>query len=833
MRSLALTVLCMGFCAGTTIGQQVKKGSTDNIYTIKKQYLYQVLHNPTEAEESENDNELERFDRWFHMAEPRTYPTGNLPRTDMLLRATQQQRAIAKAAKATNTVGPWQPLGPLKVPVNHNGIGRVNCIVIDPIDTSKLYVGSACGGVFISQDGGNTWSSHTDNFPSLSIADIAVNPHNTDTIYAATGDGYGYENGSFNMFWGGLYSAGVMISTNGGASWDTTGLSYQQSNRDMVQRLLIHPNKTNILLAATRNGLKRTTDAGATWTTVDAGHIYSLAFRPDGPDTVYSISNQNLRVSYDAGATWSTLRTNISLTNDRSSIGVTPVAPNAIYVLTANDSLKISHDAGQTFTTTASPESVANFYGYYDRVLAVSPSDSTYVEVSGMNMTKSTNSGATWAALNPGTSVHVDNHAFTFNPQRQATMYTGNDGGISVSYDGGTSWKNISNGLMISQIYSMGCSKQNPNLLICGLQDNGTFTYNGAAWLHRTGGDGMDCAIHPLDDNIQVSSYQNGNFFMSYDKGINFSSLTISSTETGAWLSPVVFDPNNEFVAYFGLKHIFATYDQGGSFVQFPSSPLFTGGAVSMAMSGSSSQTIYAADYGRIYRTTNGGATWTHVTGSSSSLGGAITSIAVDPRDSMLVYITVSGYTAGKKVYKSTVGGVTWTNISGNLPNLPANCIAVDSTTPGALFVGTDMGVFYTDASQTGWTPYSTELPNVIVDKLDVNYTDYKIRAATYGRGVWVTNLKKALPVPNSVASVNNKTAEVTAYPNPTTNSWKLVFANQKPVSYDVTVRDIAGRTVSTTHNADAIDASMLANGVYTIDVVVGENHYTLKAVKK
>lgn len=844
MRLFSLTMLCTFGCIALYGQKPIKSESTDrskanpeNIYSIKKHFLHEILSNPAE-EEGDEDNDLARFNRWFHLAEIRCYPSGNMPRPDALLNARLKAENAAGAHQKQTAATDWQPVGPFNVPSNFNGIGRVNCIVISPNDTNTLYIGTACGGVWISHDGGGHWTSNTDNFPSLSIADIAVNPHNTDTIYAATGDGYGYENGSFNAFWGGLYSAGVMKSNDGGATWNPTGLSYLQTNRDIIQRLLIHPNKTNVLLAATRNGILRTTDGGATWTNVEPGHVYSMALHPTNPDTVYAVNTNSLRVSYNAGATWQTLSPGINPTADRCTIAVSPVAPDAIWILDGNEDLRWSHNGGLTFTTTTSPNTVANFYGYYDRVLAVSPVDSDYVLAYGMKMAKTDDGGITWSELDPLTKVHVDNHAAAINRLHPATIYTGNDGGIAVTRNGGASWTNLGNGLMISQIYQMGTSQQNADIVVCGLQDNGSFTYNGTNWLEKTGGDGMDCAIHPTNDMLQISSYQYGNFFMSYDQGGTFSPLHVS-TETGYWVSPVVFDHNSDQIAYFGLKNIYATYDQGFTFTNITSAipTPFTNGSTSLAIAPSNSQVLYASSFNKLIRTTDGGTTWTTAVGTGTTAlpvsSNAISFIAVDPHNAMRVFVTISGYAATKKVYMSTNGGTNWTNITGTgLPNLPANCIALDTTTPGATFVGTDMGVYYIDSSQTSWTLYHAGLPNVIVDDINISYSNYKVRAATFGRGVWECKLKKDLP-PQSVAPVVTVTPSAGVYPNPTTSSWKLRFPGQKPASYSVKVLDAAGRTVRTEDSPEAIDASALAAGLYTIEVVTGDKHYNIKGIRK
>jgi photosystem II stability/assembly factor-like uncharacterized protein len=807
--------------------------NSENIYTIKKQYLETVLHNPSDKDESGADNDLERFNRWFNFAEPRCYPSGNMPRPDVLLRANEEARQSLGAGQRTSSVSVWQPLGPVNVPAGFFGIGRINCIVIDPIDTSTLYVGAACGGVWISHNGGATWTSNTDNFPSLSVADIAVNPHHTDTLYAATGDGYGYEYANdSSIFWGGLYSAGVMKSTNGGATWNTTGLSYLQSNRDIIQKLLIHPNNPNILLAATRNGIYRTSDAGATWTVVDTGHVFSMAFHPLHPDTVYAINTVNLRVSYNAGLTWQTLYPGMNSSGDRCTIAVSPVSPNSIWVLNDINSLLVSHDLGLTFNYLTSPAAAASFYGYYDRVLGISPGDSTFIISSGMNIGASVDGGYTWNTLDSSAYyIHPDNHAVAFNPGDPSTIYFGNDGGIVVTHDNGNSYTNISNGLMISQVYRMSSSRQTPYLMLAGLQDNATFFNDGTSWLISNGpfGDGMACAIYPGDDNYQIASTQYGNFAISYDGGVTFNPVAIGSA-IGWWTSPVAFDANSPDTIFFGLDDIYASYDGGATLNNLTFTAPFPYGSVSLAVAPSNINVIYAADFGHLLKTTDGGVTWTDITGTlPASL--AITGIAVDYKNSGLVYVTMSGYATGNKVFMSNTGGATWNNISYGLPNIPADCIAVDSSTPGALFVGTDIGAYYTDSTHPGsWAIYNTGLPNVIVDDIEINYTNYKVRAATYGRGIWECNLAKIIP---SLGINALSKAQLKLYPNPATTSWQVVFLDQKQTNYTIKVSDINGAILHTQRNTAIVNAAGYASGAYNIEVIVGQYHYNLKAIKE
>ena len=190
----------------------------------------------------------------------------------------------------------------------------------------------------------------------------------------------------------------------------------------------------------------------------------------------------------------------------------------------------------------------------------------------------------------------------------------------------------------------------------------------------------------------------------------------------------------------------------------------------------------------------------------------------------------MSGYQAGKKVYLSDNGGASWYNISNNLPNLPANCIAVDSSTKGALFVGADMGLYYIDSTMSTWAKYSAGLPNVIVNDIEINYTSCKIRAATYGRGLWECHLPAT---PLSVQTLNNKPAEeIKLFPNPASNAWNVSFSKYKPADYQVKVSDATGRLIYSAQNIASVDISGFASGFYFVDIRFENQHFYVKAVK-
>jgi PKD repeat protein len=153
---------------------------------------------------------------------------------------------------------------------------------------------------------------------------------------------------------------------------------------------------------------------------------------------------------------------------------------------------------------------------------------------------------------------------------------------------------------------------------------------------------------------------------------------------------------------------------------------------------------LYYSVGSNIYKTTDAGQSWTNLSGNGVS--GYITYIAVNPTNPDMLYVSLSGYSAGEKIYKSTDGGASWVNYSGSLPNLPANCVVSQLGTDEGVYVGTDVGVYYRDNTTGDWVPFSLNLPNVIVQELEINYTANKIIAGTYGRGLWSSDLFVSTP---------------------------------------------------------------------------------------
>jgi photosystem II stability/assembly factor-like uncharacterized protein len=724
--------------------QENATGKPENFYDIQKVFNeFWKDRNPA-VEESENGpyGGYQQFKRWEWFMEPRVFPSGEFFDSEILWKEykkekqKQQRINIHPATTAAN----WSFVGPDVVPSNGGGAGRINVVRIDPSNPNKIFAGSANGGLWISTDGGLNWSTSTDFLPSLGIADIAINPRYTDTIFIATGDRDGYASGIPDH-----YTAGILVSGDGGQTWNQTSLSYVQSQTAMMFRLLINPDDPNILLAASNTAIFRSTDAGASWSNVRSGRVNDMEFKTDDVNTVFAASSSTLAVSTDAGATWTNRYTALAGSN-LSLIAVTQANPNVIYFFSATGALKKSTDAGFSWTTMTSPSSIINMsQGWYDLALATSPADANIVMCAagpnvsgGQGFARSTNGGSNWSQV--GTGNHVDHHDLQFEPGNGNVVYNTNDGGIYKSINAGFTWTNISNGIDIKQYYRLGASALTSNYLYAGAQDNGTDRWKTGVWTRVGCCDGMDCLVDYTTDNIAFLSWQNGSFAKTTNGGSSFSNLTLP--DGGAWVTPLIMHPLVHTTLYVGLSDVYKSVT-GGTVWSAISFGLFGSAKItSLAISQTDPNYIAAAIPGKIYATRDGGTTWLNITTGLPVTSAGISGITYSSFDPLKMWVSLSGFAVGKKVYQTTDGGLTWTNISGTLPNIPANCITYQNNSQDALYLGTEFGVYYRDATMSDWISYNTGLPNVIIDELEIQYGSInKIRAATFGRGIWESDL--------------------------------------------------------------------------------------------
>ncbi|MGB1306645.1 MAG: VPS10 domain-containing protein, partial [Flavobacteriales bacterium] len=593
-----------------------------------------------------------------------------------------------------------------------------------------------------------------------------IDPTNTDIMYIITGDRDADD----------TYAYGLMKSTDGGESWNSTGLSFNINSAYRGNRILINPNNTNILIVSTRKSgygeTFRSTDGGQNWELVLQGpNLISMEFNPTNSNHIYAVTTGTSKYyrSFDNGVTWSNATNDSGLPNSgntRAVVAVTPANPNVVYILYSAGGggfggLYKSTDGGYNFTLQSNSPNIlswevdgsgADGQGTYDLALAVSPTNEDIVFTGGINIWKSTNGGVDfnisshWYGADGTEYVHADQHMLKYNPAN-GILYSGNDGGLYKTEDNGIFWTDISDDLQITQFYKIGISQTNYGLLLGGTQDNGTLRCNSENdWDAVRGGDGMECAVDPTDPSIMYSEVYYGAISISTNGGQNWDD--IAPDTDGAWITPYEIDQNNPSRIVIGYENVYESLDYGSNW-EMISGTFNNSGNIDVIALSTNSDVIYISETEEIYKTIDGGQNWTNI--SSSLPNNTVTDIAIHPSDENRVWITFSGYSNGNKVFYSSDGGTNWTNISDDLPNLPANCILFYPPNE-TLFAGTDIGVFYKDSSMTNWEYFNQGLPNVIVTELEYHINSNSLFAGTYGRGVWATNLPSTVP---PVASFN------------------------------------------------------------------------------
>ena len=755
-----------------------------------------------EEADGENGEEVLRREEWFMFR--RSYPFAEPPadgrrlawesrprrdkgdggEPDLLAAGTQGWRAIGPA--------PTTPAFP-----NNWGLtsGRINSIAISPANPQLVLVGASTGGIWRSTDGGANFAPVSDAQVDLAVGSIAFSRSNPAIVYAGMGDVYN-----------GYLGTGVLKSTDAGATWtrvnnttlpspgSTVKIEVDPTNANrvyLVQYLQYNGNTTNTTFAS---GVFVSTDGGVNWTRTFAGLVRDLAIKPNDPNTLFigarrvdapSVGVPGLFKSIDGGNTWlqvyaspfgaytNTVRTDLR-------IGVTPAAPDTVYIFTgetlspsaAELRVEVSTDAGLTWTNRGATGVDSGQFGY-NAYVAVDPSNPNTLYVGTRDVYKSTDGGQTWSSVtnnyvfNPttntfgyspfGSRAHPDQHAFAFAPNDPNTIYIGNDGGISKSTNGGATFQSLNASLALTQFVGLAMHPTDATRTYGGAQDNGTQarTAGGSGWQEFAEGDGGHPVVNAPDPSIVFSTYVYGAIrWWRFNADGTRSELTSRRTSNTTFGEPSS-NPRISFYApfttngvdstvYFGTWRLFVSTNYANSAV----TPTWTapGGGLDLTRGGTDvleaigvehkagAQVIYTGSAeGRAMVTTNGGQTWTDVTAGLPNR--TISGITVDPLNSAVAYLTVSGYGSGH-VFKTVNQGATWADISGNLPNVPASAVLIDPLVPTTLYVATDIGVFRSLAGGLTWESFNVGLPPTVVTGFATNASG-AIQISTYGRGAY------------------------------------------------------------------------------------------------
>jgi len=729
-------------------------------------------------------------------------------RTVAFRRALDQAVDLSRATARTTPKladAAWTHLGPTNIG------GRVSEIAVDPTADDTVYAATASGGMWKSTDGALTWDYAW--APGITQAMGAVAVGSDGTIYAGTGEP---NPGGGSITWGGT---GLYRSRDDGATWQHIGLPTSGA----IGRIAVDPKDPkrvfvasagNLFVPGGERGLYRSLDGGDSWELLLAGEnattgAADVAIDPVNSNNilvgmwdhqrlpthrVYAGPGSGVFRSTDGGATWqeATLPGNVA-PNEVGRIGVAFAAsdPTRAYAVVANKlngtavGLWRSNDGGATWSrTAASPGSLSQSSdGWWFGKIWVDPGDKERLFVAGLELVESTNGGGSFTAHSNTTAgvvtganqvlVHADQHGMAWDPNAAGRVYLANDGGVYRSDANGRIGTWIGAAVQgWTQHYSVDVSEQNPNRVVSGLQDNmcqrnyvGGNVGHPHTWTkYGLCGDGLQTLINFEDDRLVYGCAQyGGNCSRTEDGGVAFRFLGGTTSDRRGWWAPMLFDPADADVMYFGGNIVNRSSDGGLSWSAI--SPDLTtdppqldpntgyrifGTITTIAVAPSDSKALYVGtDDGLLWRTTNTGQSWTQLQDgdADNDLPGTwVTRVAVDPANPDVAYASFSGFRGGDNaphVVRTTDGGATWSDVSGDLPDAPVNEIL--ALPGGRLVVGTDVGVFLsedadtvqvTDTTSASWLAVGSGLPAVPILDLRHHKGTNTLTAATFGHGI-------------------------------------------------------------------------------------------------
>jgi photosystem II stability/assembly factor-like uncharacterized protein len=742
---------------------------------------------PRTEEEAETFREdVEGRQHWF--VYERSYPFDEMPVEG---RREAWEASLTFNLEAEAALPTWTALGPQPTRSDlyenwGDTSGRINAIAISPADPRIVLLGASTGGVWRSEDGGETFAPVSDDQVDLAVGYIAFAPSQPNIVYAGMGDGRGGYNGS-----------GVLRSTDAGKTWTrVNNTSLPSPGR--IFRVAVDPHDANRVYAAQfayrdgnssiAGGVFVSTDGGVNWKTTLLGLARDVVLHPTQPRTIYAALNRVDRPvnqvagvyrSTDGGDTWERIYASPYATTQDIRVAVTPADANRIYVYlgglpqgsTAREiRLTASTDGGATWATRRLNEVVdAGQFGYNTYFYA-DPANADTLYIGSRDVYKSTNSGANWANINNSFSVngnynprrsnaHPDQHSLAFLPGNSRVIFIGNDGGLYKSEDAGQTFRSKNQTLSLSQFVGLAIDPRNPKSTLAGAQDNGTqMRLPNGEWEEIISGDGGQCAFSPTDPDLLFTTYVQGTIFR-FRRGA-FNGTVGSERIFGEFSTPRVrfyppFASTRDGRLYFGSWRLFLSRNQGttwytpGWAVDLTRSASDTINA--LGVSNANSNVIYTGStQGRVMVTTDDGESWRDITEGLPNR--VIKSIVTDPNNPAIAYLTVSGYRSGH-IFKTTNYGANWQDISGNLPDIPANALVLDPLTRGTIYVGTDIGVFRSTNDGQTWELLNRGMPPVIITALATHPVGI-VQAATYGRGVYELDLRTPVTTDDSAPSL-------------------------------------------------------------------------------
>lgn len=684
----------------------------------------------------------------------------------------------------------WRNIGPSRG-------GRSVAVSGVPGQPLTFFAGYTGGGLWRTDDAGIGWRNISDGqFTSGSIGAIAVAPSDPNVIYVGTGEHAVRGQSS-------PYGDGVYRSTDQGRTWTNVGLAATRQ----ISAVRVHPADPNLVYVAAQGdrwkgtaerGIYRSRDGGATWTLVlkgvnETSGASDLSMDPTNPRILYAAFWDHQRrpwyvrsggpgsgiwKSTDGGDTWTRLAQGLPALMGKVGVAVSPANPDRVFAIVEAEQggLYRSDDAGRTWRRLSGDRLIQTRSWYYMKVFA-DPRNADVVWVLNAPIMRSIDGGATFATV-PAT--HGDNHALWIDPADPRRIINGNDGGASISLDGGRSWSTQDN-QPTAQFYHVTVDDDFPYKLYSGQQDNSSVVIRsrglGGSISVRDWWDGAGCESANIGVSATAPRFVYGGCYqglideLDQETGVtrdimpwpemNLTEPTDRTRYRFNWTAPIVVSQHDPNVIYHGGNVLFRTTDRGTSWR--PVSPDLTrddpqrqgwgGGPITNEGAGGEvygtifvihesqhdARTVYVGtDDGLVQLTRDGGATWTNVTPPAAG-DGLVNEIEVSPHDPATVWVAFRRDRVGDPtphVFRSTDFGRTWTrHVEGLKEGEVVRVVREDPERRGLLYAGTDGGAWFSLDNGARWHRF-TGMPVVPVTDLEVRHGD--LIASTEGRAFWI-----------------------------------------------------------------------------------------------
>lgn len=732
---------------------------------------------------------------WFYQRA--VFPLRDAPPTEL----ERAWHVLAKLGK--NPEHQWEEAGPFNI------AGRVTSLVVHPDEPNKLFAGAAAGGVWRSDDGGVTWEPSWPRFASQNIGALAMHPFDRASLIAATGEA----NLSADTYPG----TGIYVSGDAGTTWQSffetpTGEPIPEEFRALIPRrigtLAFDPFR-ELIGALGGVSLDERMQAGLYLVDPSMGlapcsffpmrsyNCHSVVFHPGIRGMLFAAlelrgSQNGIWRSEDSGKNWVHLKRGLPPGEEfgRTSLAIAPSDPDTIYALAANRARGLlgifrSTNHGNTWRQILDGKRLPDeSFMSYNNTIVVHPEKPDFVIWGGVNLYRTKDGGARWAQITTRVRtirhnyVHEDQHALVM--PRGDLVYSGNDGGVAVSHDGGDKWAERSRGMVTTMFYDVDVAPGNSRILGGGAQDNGTLiggvSENDGDFVQALTGDGGWIVFDEADEEHVFGSFQNLHVFRhrrgqpwANPSWTDVSPRQISDEERGQRaIAVLAIEPGHRKgikKLWAGSDRLWRTIDDGKHWK--PVSDSFDGSVISAIEIASSNPRIMfvGTTKGGIFRSKDGGKTWSQALAGVDIPPRLITRIETHPRTARTVVVTVAStglpgaslrpttkvqqaaeplfrktetrfQKAYSNVFQSDDMGESWKDIDGgSLPNVVFYALAFETRQPYRLFAAGDAGVFVKE--DDGWTPINGNLPNVVVSDLVYHHKDQILVAATYGRGIW------------------------------------------------------------------------------------------------